>query len=44
MRLSGLAGDIRIALRGLRKAPGFALATVITLALGVGMNLSLIHI
>jgi len=40
MRLSGLAGDIRIALRGLRKAPGFALATVITLALGVSVNTS----
>jgi putative ABC transport system permease protein len=40
MRLTGLAGDIRIALRGLRQAPGFALATVITLALGVSVNTS----
>jgi putative ABC transport system permease protein len=34
--MNHLADDIRIALRGFRRAPGFALTTVLTLALAIG--------
>jgi putative ABC transport system permease protein len=36
--LTGIAQDVRLALRGLRKAPGFAASAVIMLALAIGAN------
>lgn len=36
--VSSIAQDVRYAVRGLRASPGFALAVVLTLGLGIGVN------
>jgi predicted permease len=42
--VSSLIDDLRFAFRQLRKSPGFAITTVLTLAIGVGANLSIFQL
>ena len=44
MRPEDLIRDITLSIRGLRRAPGFALAVVLTLALGVGANTAIFSV
>src|SRR5262245_60818143 len=39
--LEDFIGDTRLALRSLRRNPGFAAAAIITLALGIGANVAI---
>ena len=36
--MHGLSGDLRVSLRQLAKAPGFTVAAIVVLALGIGLN------
>src|ERR1044071_7148586 len=42
--MSKLAADLQLAFRGLRKSPGFTLAVVLTLALGIGASVAVFSV
>jgi len=42
--VNSLSSDLRFALRGLRKSPGFAAVAILTLALAIGVNASIFSV
>ncbi len=44
MRLDSLAQDLRSAVRNLRRSPGFAVLTILTLSVGIGANTAMFSV